>query len=78
MKALITGNATLTDLSKGKHNITVFARDPAGNLGVTETVTFNISYEPETFPTALVATGAVSAILVGACLIVCLKKNNQS
>jgi hypothetical protein len=78
MKALIKGNATLTDLPNGEHNITIFARDPAGNLGVTETLTFSISYEPETFPTAWAATGAVSAILVGACLIICLKKSNQS
>ncbi len=78
MKALIKRNAILTDLPNGEHNITVFARDPAGNLGVTKAVTFSISYEPETFPTAWVATGAVSAIIVGACLIVCLKKSNRS
>lgn len=78
MKALIKGNATLTDLPNGEHNITVFARDPAGNLGASETVTFTISYKPETFPTAWAATIATSATVVGAALLVYLRKRNHS
>lgn len=35
----VSGNTTLTGLSNGTHNITVYAMDEAGNVGVSETIT---------------------------------------
>jgi hypothetical protein len=36
----VTGNATLSGLSSGLHNVTVYANDTAGNMGVSETIKF--------------------------------------
>jgi len=62
----IDGNTTLTRLSDGKHNVTVYATDEAGNTGISETMYFNVD-TPEPFPTALVTASVVSiaAIIVG-------------
>jgi hypothetical protein len=67
----INGNTTLTDLSIGEHNCTVYATDVGGNSGASETVIFTVSKpeqpEPEFFPTTLVAiaSGVLVAITVG-------------
>jgi hypothetical protein len=39
----IVGNITLTGLAYGEHNVTVFARDEAGNVGAPEKVFFAIA-----------------------------------
>jgi hypothetical protein len=57
----INGNVTLTGLTDGVHNVTVYAWDAAGNIGSSETVTFIIDV-PESFPTIFVS--AVSVALV--------------
>jgi hypothetical protein len=60
----IGGNTTLSGLSNGKHNVTVYARDAAGNIGVSETISFSVELP---FPTAMVAasTASVAAISIG-------------
>jgi N-acetylneuraminic acid mutarotase len=60
----IIGNTTLSGLSNGLHNVTVYANDTYGNMGASETVSFTVA-KPEPFPTALVATafGASAAII---------------
>ena len=75
----INGNTTLADLSGGFHSIIVYAWDVAGNLGVSETVTFTITKEPEQtpepFPTASVAVASVATVaIVGVGLMVYFKK----
>ncbi len=65
----IQGNSTLTEISSGVHNVTVYAWDAAGNVGATETVTFTVAEteseaEPEGFPTVPVA--AMSAVSIAA------------
>ena len=45
----INGNTTLSDLSNGLHNITVYAWDLAGNVGSSETVALTVA-EPESSP----------------------------
>lgn len=40
----ITGNTTLTDLSYGLHNVTVYANDTAGNMGSSDTIHFTVTY----------------------------------
>ncbi len=69
----IAGNTTLTNLSYGKHNLTVYAADLAGNVGVSETICFNIT---EPFPTVPVATASTVAIVaVAAGLLIYFKKH---
>ena len=46
----INGNTTLTGLSEGSHNITVYANDAAGNMGKSETVFFTVT-SPAPSPT---------------------------
>jgi hypothetical protein len=82
---LIAGNSTLSGLSVGSHNVTVYAQDLAGNAGASETVTFSIvaepessSSKPESFPTPLVivASGA-SVAVIGVGLLAYFKKRQH-
>ena len=43
----IIGNMTLTGLSEGSHNLTVYAKDTAENIGTSETVYFSIDQTPK-------------------------------
>jgi hypothetical protein len=71
----VAGNATLTGLSDGEHNITVYATDIAGHTGVSETVYFSVKVA---FPTALVATASgASAAIIGIGLLVYFKKRKR-
>jgi N-acetylneuraminic acid mutarotase len=73
----ITGNTTIIGLANGVHNVTVYAKDALGNVGVSETAFFTIA-KPEPFPTMLVATASVvSATLIGAGLILYFKKRKH-
>ncbi len=73
----IAGNITLTGLSQGAHTLTVFATDVAGNLGVSETITFTIA-EPEPFPTVpVVAASGVSVMVVVVGLLVYFRKHKH-
>jgi N-acetylneuraminic acid mutarotase len=58
----VTGNVTLSGLSNGVHNMTVYVKDEFGNTGVSETVWFNI--EVSTPPTALVAVAVGMVIAI--------------
>jgi hypothetical protein len=42
----VTGNTTLTNLSEGSHNLTMYASDNLGNIGDPKTVHFEIKLEP--------------------------------
>jgi hypothetical protein len=71
----IDGNTTITGLTDGLHNITVFAIDEFGNMGASDVITFNIQ---EPFPIALVAAASVATIaVVGAGLLVYFKKRKR-
>lgn len=80
----ITGNSTLHGLSTGLYNLTVFVWDVAGNVGSSETVTFNIAGKPEPtgklepFPTVPVAATSVASVaVVAAGLIFYYKKRKH-
>ena len=80
----IAGNTTLTGLSVGSHNMTVYAQDLAGNTGASETVNFTIAAkpeprpEPEPFPTTLVATASgASTAIIGITLLWYFKKHKR-
>jgi hypothetical protein len=76
----ISGNTTLAELTNGLHNITVYAEDSFENMGASETVTFTIAKETETFPirlaaaTAIVIAAVVLVAAVGVGLSAYLKK----
>jgi hypothetical protein len=74
----VGGNTTLTGLSCGVHNVTVYAWDEAGNAGASETVLFTIT-EQEPFPTATVAavSGISALVVVGTVLAIYFKKRKR-
>jgi hypothetical protein len=68
------GNTTLTNLPNGEHKLIVYVWDDAGNVGVSETVVFNI----EPFPTELLATASgASVAIIGVGLLVYLMKRKR-
>jgi len=79
----IAGNTTLTGLSTGSHNVTMYARDVAGNTGASETIYFAIAEEqrqepePEPFPTILVVASVASVAVVSAGLLSYFKKRKH-
>ena len=66
-------NTTLTGLSVGEHNITVYA-NIAGNIGASETIAFTIAEKTELFPTAIAAVVIASVAVVASGLAVYFKK----
>jgi hypothetical protein len=76
----IIGNTTLHGLTNGLHNVTVYAWDVAGNVGVSETLFFDVKVpEPESFPTLLVAVAsATSAAIVCAAFAIYTKKHHKT
>jgi hypothetical protein len=71
----INGNITLTDLSNGQHNLTVYANDTYGNIGASEVFSFTTA-KPESFPTLpAVAVSVFAVVVVVAGLLVYFKKH---
>jgi hypothetical protein len=71
------GNLTLTGISYGEHNVTVYVQDEAGNVGASETVVFSVT-EPEPFPTLLIVAVSVAVVaLVAVAAMIYLKKREQ-
>jgi hypothetical protein len=72
----IAGNVTLTDLPNGDHNVTVYAQDVTGNIGVSEIKNFSVEV-PEPFPTTLVVAASVAVAIAGVgLLVVYFKRRN--
>jgi hypothetical protein len=69
----ISGNITLTGLSRGAHYLTVYAKDAGGIIGASETIHFEI----EPFPPILVVASILSAAAICVCLIVYFKKRHK-
>jgi len=67
----ITAAITLSGLSKGAHNLTVYAADIAGNIGASETISFTIV---ERLPFEWVAASVITAAVVSVGLLVYFKK----
>jgi hypothetical protein len=73
-------NTTLTDLSEGEHNVTVYAIDSGGKVGTSETITFTIAKEPELpelFPLTLIIAFTASVAVIGVGLAVYVKKRKH-
>jgi hypothetical protein len=73
----ITGNITLTVLVNGVHDLTIYAKDKAGNIGASETIHFNVAIS-EPFPVLPVAAASVAAAVVGVGLLVYFRKRKKS
>ena len=74
----VAGNTTLTGLTFGVHNVTVYAWDTVGNSGTSETVFFTITEpEQEPFPTTLVVAPVASVAVIGAVLAIYFKKRKR-
>jgi len=73
----VTGNTTLSGLSIGEHNLTVYSWDSAGNIGASETVTFNIS-NSEPFPTAVVAAISIATVVMLVAGLLVYNKKHRS
>jgi hypothetical protein len=70
----IAGNTTLTELANGDHNLTVYAKDEAGNIGTSETIYFNVEV---VFPTTLFIAITVIVVFIGIGLLVYFKKRKR-
>ena len=70
----VTGNATLSGLTNGLHNVTVYAKDTFGNVGASETVSFSVEVP---FPATLVVAPVASVVVVGAVLAIYFKKRKH-
>jgi hypothetical protein len=76
----IAGNTTLTGLSNGEYNITVYANDTFGNISASQTVNFTVALPPEMepFPTMFVAVASIATIaVVGVGVLVYFKKRKH-
>jgi hypothetical protein len=78
-KVQIAGNTTLTGLSNGAHNLTVYAKDIAGNNGVSEIVYFRVEIPFSTIPLAVVSAATVALVgaLIGVGLLIHFKKRGK-
>jgi hypothetical protein len=73
----IAGNTTLTGLANGCHNLTIYARDEAGNIGASENMYFKVD-APLSFPTTSVITACGASIaIIGIGLLVYFKKRRK-
>jgi hypothetical protein len=77
----IMGNVTLNNLSNGLHNVTIYANDTSGNMGVSETLNFVVvipELEPEPFPVVpIAAASAIVAVAAGAGLLIYFRKHKH-
>jgi N-acetylneuraminic acid mutarotase len=71
----IGGNTTITGLTSGVHNITVYAKDEFENMGNSETVWFSI---PEPFPSAWIAAAVAILVISGAALVIYFAKARKT
>jgi predicted phage tail protein len=78
----VDGNTTLTGLSLGEYNVTVYAQDTVGNVGASETIYFNIAEkpEPQPFPTTLIIVASIVllVVVIGIGLLVYFKKRGHN
>ena len=71
----VTGNTTLSGLTTGTHNLTVYAKDDYGNVGSSETIFFTIN---PSFPTIAVIGILATSIVAGAVTAVYFKKRKPA
>jgi len=74
----VPGNSSLTDLSNGLHNFTIFSNDTYGNMGASETVSFTVDV-PEPFPFVPVAfaVAVIAVVFVAAGLLLVSRRKRR-
>jgi hypothetical protein len=72
----ISGSVTLTSLSEGVHNVTLYVADLAGNAAIPETIFFTVDL-PEFWPTTLTIASAITIVAFGLGLLVYLRKRKH-
>jgi hypothetical protein len=76
----IIGNTTIADLANGLHNVTIYANDTYGNMGVSQTISFTVDVpEPFSVVPVVAASAAVALVVVTAIagLLLYLKKHKK-
>lgn len=74
---VISGNTSLTGLPNGNYSLIVYAKDQAGNIGVSKLIYFSVEV-PEPFPTLLVIAITILVVaIVAVSLLVYFKKNKR-
>lgn len=74
-----TGNITLSGLSSGLHNITVYAGDSFGNVGASQTISFTVNPEPlDAIHIVTLAIGVVVAVVAVVCIIYLYRKRSPA
>jgi hypothetical protein len=68
----ITGNSTLSELSMGLHNLTVYANDASGNIGNSETISFSVT--ESSWWLSIIAVSVALAVVVALVAFAYLKK----
>ncbi len=74
----ISGNTTLTGLSNGQHNVTVYATDEFGNTGASGTLFFNVNAPEPSAPLVATSVIAVMSVIAGIGALVFRRKHKQS
>jgi hypothetical protein len=75
----ITGNSTISGLTNGAHNMTVYVWDTAGDIGALETINFSIALPSlSPFSTVLVVEVFSAVVIVVVGLVVYFKKRKRS
>ena len=65
----INDNAVLRDLPNGVHNVTIYAKDSNGNIGVSETISFAVGLFPLMVVVALIATAVIVVVAVASVIL---------
>ena len=78
IKVAIMGNTTLTNLSLGSHNLTLYAKDIADNTVASETMYFTIAQPPEPFPTAITAIAIALTATIRAAFLIYFKITHKT
>ncbi len=74
----ITGNTTLTSLSNGTHNLTIYAKYAEGSIGASENIVFTVAKpEPESFPVVPIAASIGVVGIVSISLLIYSKKRRH-
>ena len=80
----IAGNTTLNGLTTGSHNITVYAKDTSGNIGASETFTFEVAPESilaeasESMPILMVVAVSVVALALVASGLLLFRRHQKT
>jgi hypothetical protein len=73
----VVGNTTITGLSLGSHNLTVYATSEAGNTGASQTIYFTIKEADPVASVVLIAGVSIAVIVAVAGLLVYFKKRKH-